>query len=914
MSRRRAPELTPRPSNVVLCLLTVLACLLAPRAHAAAEKPAAKQPAPITLDAKSFEKLFKGLEWRSIGPANMGGRISDFAAVESNPAQYYVATATGGVFKTSNQGTTWQAVFEKEAVASTGAIAVYQKKPELVWLGTGEPNGRNSSAWGNGVYRSDDGGGSWTNVGLKESAAIGRIVCDPDDSLTVYVAALGKLWGANPERGVYKTHDGGRTWSQALKVDANTGCVDLAMDPTHPNRLYAAMYARRRTPWSFSGVSETGGVYRSGDGGKSWTKCTDGLPRRTGRIGLAVYAKHPDVVYAVVESDEGGRLSDFEETSRAGGVFRSDDAGVHWKRISPFTPRSFYFSQIRVQPDDSTRIYLLGTDLYVSDDAGATFRARGARAVHPDCHAMWIDPKNGKHLLLGCDGGVNESTDRAATWRFVDNLPIGEFYDVATNMREPYYDIYGGLQDNQSWGGPSRTRFEIDNWLDDSRDGHGIMNEHWFVLGGGDGFHVAADPTNPDLVYYESQGGEMLRQDLSSGRERSCKPSHNEGEQVFRFNWNTPFLISPHDPTVLWMGGQYVFRLYERGDKWERVSPDLTTNDPQKMATGGSGAEQHCTIVALAESPAKAGVLWAGTDDGKVWVSPDAGKTWHDLTANVKGVPRGLYVSCIDASALDAGTAWLSFDGHRSDDVSPYVFVTHDQGKSWTSLAAGLRKDAPVQSVRGGRTNKDLVYVGTEFGMSVSLEGGRNWLPLKNGLPTVAVDDIHTQPRDLDLIVGTHGRSLYVLDGVQVFEEWKPRALQDSLTFFTPKPAWAWHKRSLGGKFGSGAFSAKNPPFGAWLDYFLPREIEGGVTLAIADSAGKSVRSLTGPGEAGFHRVVWDLVAGDPKLRIRRTELSGQPGLVRPGRYKVSVTAGRSAARVHTVDVRALPGTYLSEL
>jgi photosystem II stability/assembly factor-like uncharacterized protein len=914
MSRRRARSLTPRHPNAVLGLLTVLVCLLAGRAHAADAKPAAKKPEPVTLDAKSFEKLFKGLEWRAIGPANMGGRISDFAVVESNPAQYYVGTATGGVFKTNNQGTTWQAVFEKEAVASTGAIAVFQKKPELVWLGTGEPNGRNSSAWGDGVYRSDDGGGSWTNVGLKQSASIGRIVCDPNDSLTVYVAALGKLWGANPERGVYKTHDGGRSWSQVLKVDANTGCVDLAMDPAHPNRLYAAMYARRRSPWSFTGVSETGGVFRTGDGGKSWTKCTDGLPKRTGRIGLAVYAKNPDVVYAVVESDEGGRLSDFEETSRTGGVFRSDDAGVHWKRISPFSPRSFYFSQIRVQPDDSTRIYLLGTDLYVSDDAGATFRARGAKAVHPDCHAMWIDPKNGKHLLLGCDGGVNESADRASTWRFVNNLPIGEFYDVATNMREPYYDIYGGLQDNQSWGGPSRTRFEIDNWLDDSRDGHGIMNEHWFVLGGGDGFHVAADPTNPDIVYYESQGGEMLRQDLSSGRERACKPSQNEGEQVFRFNWNTPFLLSPHDPTVLWMGGQYVFRLYERGDKWERVSPDLTTNDPNKMATGGSGAEQHCTIVALSESPAKAGVLWAGTDDGKVWVTPDAGKTWHDLTANVKGVPRGLYVSCIDASPLDPGTAWLSFDGHRSDDVSPYVFVTHDQGKSWTSLAAGLRKDAPVVSVRGGRTNKDLVYVGTEFGMSVSLEGGRNWLPLKNGLPTVAVDDIHTQPRDLDLVVGTHGRSLYVLDGVQVFEEWSARALQDSLTFFTPKPAWAWHKRSLGGKFGSGEFSAKNPPYGAWFDYFLPREIEGGVAVAIADSAGKSVRSLTGPGEAGFHRVVWDLAAGDPKLRIRRTELSGQPALVRPGRYKVTLTAGRGAPRVRTLEVKAVPGTYLSEL
>ncbi len=905
MSRRRV-RLSVRIVSAVLTLA-------ATTTFAAAGKPAAK-PAIVTLDATTFPKLFKPLEWRSVGPANMGGRVSDFAAVESNPAEYYVATATGGVFKTTNQGTTWQGVFEKEAVASTGAVAVFQKQPQLVWVGTGEGNNRNSSAWGKGIYRSDDGGGSWTCMGLERTSAIARIVCDPGDSLTVYAAALGRLWGANPERGVFKTRDGGRTWSQVLKIDGNTGAVDLAMDPKNPNQLYAALYARRRSPWSYNGVSETGGIYRTSDGGKTWSKCTDGLPKRTGRIGLSVYAKHPNIVFAVVESDEGGRLSDFEETSRAGGVFRSDDSGAHWRRISPFSPRSFYFSQIRVQPDDSSRVYLLGTDLYVSDDAGVTFRSRGGRAVHPDCHAMWIDPANPRHILLGNDGGVNESFDRAGSWRYVDNLAIGEFYNVTTNMREPYYDVYGGLQDNQSWGGPSRTRVEIDNWLDDSREGHGIMNEHWFVLGGGDGFHVAADPTNPDIVYYESQGGEVTRQDLSSGRERNCKPSHNEGEPVFRFNWNTPFFLSPHDPSVLYMGGQYVFRLYERGEKWERISPDLTTADSRKMVTGGSGAEQHCTIVSLSESPAKAGVLWAGTDDGKVWVSPDGGKNWRDLTTNVKGVPAGLYVSRLDASPLDAETAWLSYDGHRSDDFGCYVFVTHDLGRTWTSLAAGLPKDAPVQVVRGGRKNKDLVYVGTEFGMFMSLDAGKTWLPLKNGLPTVAVDDIHTQPRDLDLLIGTHGRSIWILDGVQVFEEWTAHTLEDTLSFFTPKTAWAWHKRSLGGKFGSDEFSAKNPAFGAWLDYFTPREVEGGVAITIADSVGKTVRTLNGPGEAGFHRMVWDLTAGDPKARIRRTELSGQPAYVRPGTYKVMLRAGKGKPREHALEVKAVPGTYSSEM
>jgi hypothetical protein len=890
----------------VLAPLSLILLLL----PAASLRAAPARPEPVALT----EKLFKRLEWRSIGPANMGGRISDIAVVESNPAQLYLATATGGVWKTNNLGTTWTPVFDKEAVSSTGAVAVFQPKPEIVWVGTGEANNRNSSGWGRGVYRSDDGGGAWRLMGLEATSTVARIVTHPTDSLTVWVAAPGRLWGENPERGVFMTRDGGRSWSHVLKLDARTGCVDLAIDPRDPNRLYAAMYARHRTPWSYTGVSGTGGIHRSEDGGRTWRKCTEGLPRRTGRIGLSVYAKNPDVVYAVVESDEGGRLNDFEETSRAGGVFRSDDRGRSWKRLSPFAPRAFYFSQIRVQPDDSTRVYLLGTDLYVSDDGGATFRARGARAVHPDCHAMWIEPVKGRRLVLGTDGGVNLSFDRAATWSFVDNLPLGQFYNVTTNQREPHYDVYGGMQDNQSWGGPSRTRFGIENWLDDSRDGHGILNEHWFVLGGGDGFHVAADPTDPNIVWYESQGGEIVRQDLASGRERSCKPSHGEGEPVFRFNWNAPFQLSPHDPSVLWLGGQYVFRLYERGDKWERVSPDLTTADPKKMATGGSGAEQYCTITSLAESPAKAGLLWAGTDDGRLWVSPDGGRNWRDLTANVRGVPRGTYVSRVDPSPLDPNVAYVAYDGHRTNDDRPYVFVTRDQGRSWRSIAAGLPALSPVKVVRAGLRNPSLVYVGTETALHVSLDGGARWLKLMHGLPTVPVDDIHTHPRELDLVIGTHGRSAYVLDGVHVFEQWTPKALTDTLTAFAPRAAWAWHRRPISGYFGTDEWSAKNPPFGAWFDYFLPREVEGGVSVAVEDSTGKTMRTLQGPGEPGFHRVVWDLVPGEPRQRIRRTELTGQPLLARPGRYRVRLRAGRAAPREHTFELKAIPGTYLSEL
>jgi photosystem II stability/assembly factor-like uncharacterized protein len=890
----------------------VLACAFALAtglwpAHAATV-PAREAPRPVALEMK----LFKGLSFRSIGPANMGGRISDFAGAEQEPGTFYAGTGTGGVFKTTNMGTTWTAVFEKEAVASIGAVSLWQKRPNLVWVGTGEANSRNSSSWGRGVYRSDDGGGSWACVGLEKTVNIARVVCDPGDSNVVYVAALGRLWGDNPERGVFRTRDGGKSWEHVLKQDAKTGAVDLVMDPAQPRTLYAALYARSRTPWSYTGVSGTGGIWKSTDGGDHWAKLSAGLPARTGRIGLCVYRKNPKVVYAVIESDEGGRLGEFEDASRSGGVFRSDDAGATWKRISAFAPRAFYFSQIRVQPDDSTRVYLLGTDLFFSDDGGVTFQGGGARNLHPDCHAMWIDPANGKHVLLGTDGGIFRSFDRIATWSFENNIALGEFYNVAADQREPFYRIYGGLQDNQSWGGPSRTGFEADAFGDAGAGG--IANDHWYVLGGGDGFHVAIDPLRPDTVFFESQGGNLERLDLGSGAARFCRPSNNEGEPSFRYNWNTPFFVSPHDPAVMWMGSQYVLRLSAHGERWDRVSPDLTTHDAARMATGGSGAEQYCTIVSLAESPVRAGVLWAGTDDGKVWVSPDAGVTWTDVTRNLKGVPPGLYVSRIEAGHHDAGTAYVAIDGHRSDVIAPYLFVTRDMGRSWTPITGDLPGNLTVKVVREDPSNPRLLWAGTEFGLYVSFDAGGRWLRWTEGLPMVAIDDILIHPRERDVIVGTHGRSIYVLDGTQLLEQWNARSLVDTVQFAPPRPAWEWYPRTLGGKWGQREFLAKNPPFGAWFDYFLPRELEGGVAIAVNDSAGRTVRKLTGPGEPGFHRVVWDLVGGEPRNRIGRREWDGQPVYVPPGRYKVTLTAGKAKPIEHALDVRAVPGTQRSEL
>ncbi len=868
--------------------------------------PAAGVPTGAGTRAAVEALAFKELAWRSVGPANMGGRVSDLAVVEKRPATFYVALATGGVFKTANMGTTWSAVFEKEAVASVGAVAVWQKNPDVVWVGTGEANSRNSSSWGNGIYRSSDGGGKWEHLGLAASGSIARVVTDPADSQTVFVAALGRLWGENPERGVYVTRDGGRSWALSLEVDARTGACDLAMDPGNPRVLYAAMYARRRTPWSFSSGGPSGGIFKTSDGGRTWRKLTRGLPVETGRIGLDIHRKDSRVVYAVVESDEGGQVATFEARSRTGGVFRSDDAGEHWARLSPWAPRPFYFSQVRVQPDDDRRVYLLGVDLWISDDGGRTFRAGGGRNLHPDFHAMWIDPANGDHVLTGTDGGVFLSHDRGASWDYLDNLAIGEFYNLAVDMREPYR-IYGGLQDNQTWGGPSQTRFDPESWLEEPKH-DGITNGAWYCLGGGDGFHVAVDPSDPDIVYYESQGGSIQRVDLASGKERVLRPAAREGSAAYRFNWNAPFALSPHDRTVLWLGGNHVFRLYERGDKWEEASPDLTTRDAKKMVAAGSGAETHCTIVTLAESPLRKGLLWAGTDDGKVWVTQDAGARWSDLTANLRGVPAGLYMSRIEASHHDAGTAYLAVDGHRSNLFRPFLLVTRDFGRSWSSIVGDLPASGPVKVVRESPGNRDLLFAGTEFGLFMSLDRGARWIKVGEGLPTVAVDDILIHPRDRDLIAGTHGRSIYVLDDISPLEQWKPAVATSPVTLFAPRPATAFHYRTMSGLWGQRMFTARNPAFGAYLNYYVKAWTGEGVSIAVSDSAGKTIRKLTGPGTPGLHRVVWDLQR-EPRERLARTEWGSQPEFVTPGPYTIKLTYGKQPAQERKLVVRHAPGT-----
>lgn len=876
-----------------LCLIAALAAMnpallraqkTKSKSSAKPEEPgAAMAPVPSVpmnpVPPEHDKWLPRQMKWRSVGPANMGGRIADFAVDPKNPYTIYVATATGGLLKSKDNGTTWSGIFEHESVASTGAVAVAPSDSKIVWLGTGEPNGRNSSSWGNGIYKSTDAGGTWTHMGLKDSQDIARIAIDPADPNTVYVAALGHLWGPNKERGVFKTTDGGKTWTPSLQIDENTGASDLIMDPSDHNTLYAAMYYRRRTPYSFTSGGPVGGIYKTSDAGKTWEKLTSGLPAQTGRIGLDVYLKNSQIVYAVVESDVGGTPSFTENRSKAGGVFRSDDKGETWKRLNGIDPRAFYFSQIRIDPKDDQRIYVLGFTLHVSDDGGKTFRDDGAKNVHPDLHAMWIDPDNPNRLLLGNDGGIYASYDRSETWQHYENVGIGEFYRVAVDMEKPYR-IAGGLQDNFSWLGPSATRNQ-----------DGITNADWVSLGGGDGMYCAIDPIDPDVIYSESQNGTMTRLNMKTGQLKFLQPAPKEGEPAFRFNWTSPFWISHFDHTVLYLGGNHVFKLTERGDKWESISPDLSTQDIKKVSSIGSGAETYGTVFTISESPVTRGLIWAGTDDGKVWVTRDEGKNWADLTGNLPSDVKGFWISRIEASHFDEGTAFVAIDGHRNDVYAPYAYVTTDFGKTWKSIVSDLPKEGPVKVVREDLKNKNVLFAGTEFGFFVSFDRGAHWSKFNAGLPTVAVHDILIHPRDLDLVIATHGRSIFVMDDIRPLEELTTEVEAKDLHLFSLKPALEFYYLPSGAISGSGNFKASNPPFGADINFYVKSFAAESYSISINDGTGHTVKTFSGSALPGINRVTWNLQPAGPEGQDLPQEF-GQPKFVKPGEYTVTVSIG----------------------
>jgi photosystem II stability/assembly factor-like uncharacterized protein len=887
--------------------------------------PATPAAAPAAASSATLDT--KPLRWRSVGPANMGGRIADFAVVEKDPATMFVAVATGGVLRSTNNGTTWEGVFDKQAVASTGSVAVSQSNPKLVWVGTGEGNSRNSSSWGDGIYKSTDGGDAWTNMGLAGFGDIPKIAIDPKNDDVVYAAVLGHLWGTNKDRGIYKTADGGKTWNAVLQVDERTGGIDVVVDPSDSKTVYAALWSRLRTPYSFTNGGATSGIFKSIDAGRTWTKLSSGLPEEVGRIGLDVYRKNPKIVYAVVESDLGGAINLFTQRSRSGGIFRTDDAGAHWKRVSDVSPRGFYFGKVRVDPTNDQRVYALGFGVAVSDDGGRTFLNTGARDIHGDCHAMWIDPANPNHVLLGTDGGIYFSYDKTKTWAFQNNVALGEFYNISYGMDHPY-TVCGGLQDNGTWCGKVHTRQDSRDQEDDKKRAAGITNADWSFVNGGDGFWSAIDPTNANIVYAEWQGGNASRIDLATGKRTSIKPAAKEGTTDFRFNWNTPFIISQHDPKTLYMGGNVLFRLTNRGDSWQAISPDLTTRDAVKMATAGSNAENYCTIVSLAESPKDRNVLWVGTDDGNVQVTRDGGKTWTNVTANIAGVPRGFWVSRVQASNHDAARAYVAIDGHRSDDVHPYLFTTDDYGSTWRAITGSasqtsasavpgetngaLPSNAPVKGFREDPVNAGLLFAGTEFGIFVSLDRGAHWQPLKEGLPTVSVDDIQIHPREHDLLIATHGRSIYVIDDISALEQLTPAKLEQSAVLFDPRPATEFYYNPIGGLWGAHMYRAKNPQYGAYVNYYLKGVPTEDVSITIEDAKGRKVRELDASNRPGLNRVVWDLRA-DPQetISVARSE-EDTPQYVPAGDYTVKMKYGewKGETKLH---VDAEPGVHEGE-
>jgi photosystem II stability/assembly factor-like uncharacterized protein len=877
--------------------------------------PVPELPAPVN---QSDDPLLEPFVWRSIGPAIMGGRVDDIAIHESDLSTIYVGYATGGLWKTVNNGTTWTPVFDEQPNTSIGALAIAPSDPKIIYVGTGEPNNRQSSSFGAGVFKSIDAGETWIYVGLKETQTIGRLAIHPKDPNIVYVAAVGALFGPNPERGVYKTTDGGKTWTNTNFIDNDTGFIDIVMHSTRPDTLLAASYQRRRQPWGFNGGGPGSGIWKTENGGRTWTKLTgSGLPANPvlGRIGLNYSRSNPDIVYAQIEvgppvatttpangNGNGESMAPPQGGGRGGGqqapdptrsgVWRSTDGGRTWQFRSNNNNRPMYYSKIRVDPSNADIVYTMGVNASQSFDGGLTWTTLSGPS-HVDHHQLWINQRDGRHLVIGNDGGIDVSYDRGETWEEIATKATGQFYAVSADMRKPYY-ICGGLQDNGSWCGPSAVRTSA-----------GILNTDWYRIGGGDGFYTANDPTDWTIGYAESQNGNTNRYDLKTGRSTSIRPrAAMTPEQIkqaeasgrgagpgaavgnvvppvepgtaFRFNWSTPFVLSKHDPRVIYLGGDRLFRSTNRGDTWT-ASADLTRNIGRNdrpimgvpgdapMASKHDGVSHYSNITTLAESPLVPGLVWVGTVDGNVQVSRDFGATFTNVTAAIPGVPDETQVSRVEPSHHAAGTAYVSFDGHRTDDHHPYIFKTTDYGKTWTALANNLPR-GNVNVVKEDPRNPDLLYAGTEYGFYVSLDGGREWKRFMTGLPTVRVDDVMVHPRDNDLILGTHGRSIWIIDDITPLQQLAGPAREADVHLFDIRPATRW-MTDITRAVGVGAakhFRGQNPQGGTAISYLLRSEPSGDVQIAIANARGEVVRTIQGTKHAGMNRVQWNLSPNPP--------------------------------------------------
>ncbi len=851
----------------------------------------------VTLDSDTLS----GLPIRAIGPAAMGGRVADITAVrEGGRLTIYIGSASGGVWKSRDGGTTFKPIFDKQPSLSIGSIAVDPSNPQTVWVGTGESWARNSVSVGTGVYRSRDGGDNWESVGLPDSEHVSRIVIHPKDGNTVYACALGHLWSSNTERGVFKTNDGGKTWNKILFRNESTGCAEMAMDPQDSNVLYAAMWDVRREPWNFRSGGPGGGLFKSTDGGATWHELRKGLPEGDlGRIGVAVAPSNHLRVYAVVEARNHTAL------------FRSDDAGDSWLEVNNsfnISGRPFYFARLSIDPKNADRVYKTGFFLTVSEDAGKSFSAAISMsegpgdALHSDLHALWIDPENPDQMLVGTDGGVYESQDQANHWRFLANLPISQFYHVSYDMADPY-NVYGGLQDNGTWMGPSRG---VD----------GIPNRSWRVIGMGDGFWAFSDPSDADYAYVEYQGGRISRFRKSTGEARDIKPLPRAGEADFRFNWNTPIHMSANHPGTIYLGGQFLFRSRDHGESWDRISPDLTTNDPARQhqeLSGGltidnSDAEKYETIYTIAESPKNGDVIWAGTDDGNVQITRDDGKHWTNVVKNIPGLPPNTWVSTIEASHFDPAVAYATFDGHAAGAMKTYVYWTKDYGKTWTSLSTP-ELSGYAHVVREDLVNANLLYVGTEFGLFISLDGGAHWAQFKGGLPNVAVRDIAIQPRESDLILATHGRGIYILDDLTPIRALTPELLAKDLVMLPSRPSVLNLPASEQRFDGDAEFKGRTLPEAASIVYYQKkRHIFGDLKLEIYDDHGSLLTSIQGDKRRGMNRLAWPERAKPPKVPpaagLVENEFLFFGPQAQEGTYPVKLTKGKET---YTSEVKLVP-------
>lgn len=927
------------------------------------------------VETETAAKLIQPFKWRLIGPGHMSGRITDIAVSPDDKYTLYCAAATGGIWKSGNNGISWRPIFDHYDTCSIGDIAVAPSNPQIIWAGTGEANASSYSSWGHGVYKSVDGGENWKHAGLTETHHIGRVVIDPENPDIVYAAALGHLWGSNPERGLFKTTDGGRTWNRVLFISEDAGVADIVMDPRDRNTLYAAAYARRAEPYDdFDSmgirVLPGSGMYKSRDGGKTWETLTTGLPGdRIGRIGLALAPSVPDIIYAVIErtpfyvnvpssllsriqallsadkpdpaeaeairsalnkhipdeKEEAAVVSGlsrrkqlqlrlllgYGELDTGGGIFRTDNGGDQWRRVNTLNERAGYYSQLRVNPQDPDHVYALMVRTWESRDGGLTFRQKGwafssflsSYFIHGDFHALWINPEDPRHMLTGTDGGLYTTYNAGKNWE-AHSLPLGQFAAVTYDQRDPYY-VYGGLQDNGCWGGPSAVRHVS-----------AITDPDWFKFITGDGAYVQVDPDNPYILYGESQYGNIVRIDMQTGKRKSIRPRLMDEPAALRFNYVAPFLFSGHHSGTLYMGSQFVLKSPNEGETWTKISPDLTRGNPSSFTREGA------TITTMSESSIQPGLLAAGTDDGHVWLTRDEGASWEKISGNITGLPNYSsikphpWVSRVETSHHHPGTVYTAFDGHRNDDFSVYLYITRDFGQTWTSIGQSLPKDFPVNVIREDPVNENLLYAGTENAVHVSFDQGQNWIRLMSGMPTVAVDDLKIHPRDADLIAGTHGRGIFILD-IRPLQQMTPSILDKPIHLFTPENPVLYHIdwTKNRGASGAGRFTADNPfshlfrlsdrsgaaPPGVSLYYYVKNSSASHISIHIANYENEVIRILEGPAEAGLNRIDWDLRSAplsqlpewrrsgsNDSLRLMQSGKDTRPGpVVEPGQYSV---------------------------